>query len=110
MSMVRKWFVNCFWLLVTCSSPRIPLCSPRATTMQIRFSLRGMGTPSVLECSFSTYHLPREQFRKGGEMDSHAMLTIASFSIAARVTLDMHNLNNEGGEGNQVSTRMAHIV
>ena len=29
--------------------------------------------------------------------------SIASLSIAARVTLDMHSLNNEGGEGNQNS-------
>lgn len=43
-------------------------------------------------------------------MDSPETLAIASFSIAARVTLDMHDLNNEKGEGNQVSTRMAHIV
>lgn len=35
---------------------------------------------------------------------------IASFSIAARVTLDMHSLNNEGNQGNQVQTRMAHIA
>ncbi len=35
---------------------------------------------------------------------------IASISIAARVTLDMHSLNNEGGEGNQIQTRMVDIV
>src|SRR5439155_23034830 len=35
---------------------------------------------------------------------------IASLSIAARVTLDMHSLNNEGGEGNQIQTRMVDIV
>ncbi len=37
-------------------------------------------------------------------------LQIASFSIAARATLDMHSLNNEGGEGNQIQTRMVDIV
>lgn len=36
--------------------------------------------------------------------------TIASLSIAARATLDMHSLNNEGGEGNQIQTRMVDIV
>src|SRR5438128_10441052 len=36
--------------------------------------------------------------------------SIASLSIAARVTLDMHSLNNEGGEGNQLQTRMVDIV
>src|SRR6266516_3313266 len=36
--------------------------------------------------------------------------SIASLSIAARVTLDMHSLNNEGGEGNQIQTRMVDIV
>ncbi|SRR5579871_1080147 len=35
---------------------------------------------------------------------------IASVSIAARATLDMHSLNNEGGEGNQIQTRMVDIV
>jgi CRISPR-associated protein Cst2 len=35
---------------------------------------------------------------------------MASLSIAARVTLDMHSLNNEGGEGNQIQTRMVDIV
>ena len=37
-------------------------------------------------------------------------LPIASLSIAARVTLDLHDLNNEGGEGNQIQTRMVDIV
>jgi CRISPR-associated protein Cst2 len=37
-------------------------------------------------------------------------LQIASLSIAARGTLDMHSLNNEGGEGNQIQTRMVDIV
>ncbi len=37
-------------------------------------------------------------------------LPIASLSIAARATLDMHSLNNEGGEGNQIQTRMVDIV
>ncbi len=36
--------------------------------------------------------------------------SIASLSIAARATLDMHSLNNEGGEGNQIQTRMVDIV
>src|SRR6266567_7764715 len=36
--------------------------------------------------------------------------TIASLSIAARATLNMHSLNNEGGEGNQIQTRMVEIV
>jgi CRISPR-associated protein Cst2 len=33
-----------------------------------------------------------------------------SMSISARATLDMHSLNNEGGEGNQIQTRMVNIV
>lgn len=33
-----------------------------------------------------------------------------SVSINARATLDMHSLNNEGGEGNQIQTRMVNIV
>src|SRR5437763_8147172 len=36
--------------------------------------------------------------------------SIASLSIGARVILDMHSLNNEGGEGNQIQTRMVDIV
>ncbi len=35
---------------------------------------------------------------------------IASLSIAARATFNMHSLNNEGGEGNQIQTRMVDIV
>ncbi len=35
---------------------------------------------------------------------------IYSLSIAARATLDTHSLNNEGGEGNQVHTRMIDVV
>lgn len=38
------------------------------------------------------------------------MLKIQSLSLCARVTLDLHNLNNEGTEGNQQQTRMVHIV
>ena len=33
-----------------------------------------------------------------------------SLSISARATLAMHSLNNEGGEGNQIQTRMVNIV
>ena len=36
--------------------------------------------------------------------------SVASISISARATLDMHSLNNEGGEGNQIQTRMVDIV
>jgi len=35
---------------------------------------------------------------------------IAFLSIAARAILDMHSLNNEGSEGNQIQTRMVDIV
>lgn len=35
---------------------------------------------------------------------------IRSVSISGRVILDMHSLNNEGAEGNQLQTRMVHIV
>lgn len=33
-----------------------------------------------------------------------------SLSISGLLTLDMHALNNEGAEGNQLQTRMVHIV
>jgi CRISPR-associated protein Cst2 len=35
---------------------------------------------------------------------------ISSLSISARITLDLHNLNSEGTEGNQQQTRMVHII
>jgi CRISPR-associated protein Cst2 len=35
---------------------------------------------------------------------------VYSLSISARATLDMHSLNNEGGEGNQIQTRMVNVV
>lgn len=37
-------------------------------------------------------------------------LGIYSLSICAQATLNMHSLNNEGGEGNQIQTRMVNIV
>jgi len=36
--------------------------------------------------------------------------SIYSLSISAKAVLDMHSLNNEGGEGNQIQTRMVNIV
>jgi CRISPR-associated protein Cst2 len=36
--------------------------------------------------------------------------SVYSLSLSARATLDMHSLNNEGGEGNQIQTRMVDIV
>jgi len=38
------------------------------------------------------------------------MQEVYSLSISGRVTLQMHSLNNEGGEGNQIQTRMVTIV
>ena len=38
------------------------------------------------------------------------MTAVASLSIAARATLNLHSLNNEGGEGNQIQTRMCDVV
>ena len=38
------------------------------------------------------------------------MAKIGSISINGRITLDMHSLNNEGGEGNQVLTRQVTII
>jgi len=36
--------------------------------------------------------------------------TVYSLSISARAVLNLHSLNNEGGEGNQIQTRMVDIV
>lgn len=38
------------------------------------------------------------------------MTVVHSLSLCARITLDLHNLNNEGTEGNQQQTRMVHII
>lgn len=38
------------------------------------------------------------------------MSIVHSLSLCARVTLDLHSLNNEGTEGNQQQTRMVHII
>lgn len=35
---------------------------------------------------------------------------IYSISISAQAILDMHSLNNEGGEGNQIQTRMVNVI
>ena len=37
-------------------------------------------------------------------------MKIHSLSLCARVTMDLHNLNSEGTEGNQQQTRMVHII
>jgi CRISPR-associated protein Cst2 len=37
-------------------------------------------------------------------------MQVHSLAISARLTLDMHSLNNEGTEGNQQQTRMVHIL
>ncbi|MBN1148572.1 MAG: DevR family CRISPR-associated autoregulator [Anaerolineales bacterium] len=36
--------------------------------------------------------------------------SIYSIAISAQAILDMHSLNNEGGEGNQIQTRMVNII
>lgn len=38
------------------------------------------------------------------------MAIVSSLSVCARLTLDLHSLNNEGTEGNQQQTRMVHII
>jgi len=38
------------------------------------------------------------------------MSVVSSLSLCARITLDLHSLNNEGTEGNQQQTRMVHII
>jgi CRISPR-associated protein Cst2 len=38
------------------------------------------------------------------------MTLVTSLSLCARMTLDLHSLNNEGTEGNQQQTRMVHII
>jgi len=38
------------------------------------------------------------------------MTVVNSLSLCARVTLDLHSLNNEGTEGNQQQTRMVYII
>ncbi|MDZ7296175.1 MAG: DevR family CRISPR-associated autoregulator [candidate division KSB1 bacterium] len=35
---------------------------------------------------------------------------VYSLSVCGRAILDMHSLNNEGGEGNQIATRMVNVV
>ncbi len=35
---------------------------------------------------------------------------VYSLSISGQATLDLHSLNNEGGEGNQIATRMVNIM
>lgn len=39
-----------------------------------------------------------------------SVYALHNLSISARVTLDLHSLNNEGGEGNQIQTRMVNVV
>lgn len=36
--------------------------------------------------------------------------TIYSVAVSAKATIDMHSLNNEGGEGNQIQTRMVDVM
>lgn len=37
-------------------------------------------------------------------------MQIYNLSIAAKATINLHSLNNEGGEGNQIQTRMVNVV
>jgi CRISPR-associated protein Cst2 len=59
--------------------------------------------------SYASQRAPRDDKTQGEEKmsDSNAVYSIA---ISARATFDMHSLNNEGGEGNQIQTRMVNIV
>ena len=36
--------------------------------------------------------------------------TIYGLAVSAKATIDMHSLNNEGGEGNQIQTRMVDVM
>lgn len=38
------------------------------------------------------------------------MTALYNLSISAQATLNLHSLNNEGGEGNQIQTRMVNVV
>lgn len=38
------------------------------------------------------------------------MAIVSSLTLSAQLTLNLHNLNNEGTEGNQQQTRMVHII
>src|SRR5438552_9456213 len=38
------------------------------------------------------------------------MAVVSSLSLCARITMNLHNLNNEGTEGNQQQTRMVHVI
>jgi CRISPR-associated protein Cst2 len=49
---------------------------------------------------------PNHSIKEGTIMTKN----VYSLSISAQATLDMHSLNNEGGEGNQITTRMVNIV
>src|SRR5437764_1121066 len=70
-------------------------------------------TLTLIQLKLKTYRLLKHSSSKAilRERRKPIMKTpIASLSIAARATLDMHSLNNEGGEGNQIQTRMVDIV
>lgn len=43
-------------------------------------------------------------------MTTQSSTSLYSLSICGRAVLNMHSLNNEGGEGNQIATRMVTIV
>ncbi|MCC6165688.1 MAG: DevR family CRISPR-associated autoregulator, partial [Caldilineaceae bacterium] len=43
-------------------------------------------------------------------MTPQVQKSLYSVSISAQATLNLHSLNNEGGEGNQIQTRMVNII
>lgn len=43
-------------------------------------------------------------------MTNEQQQAIYSLGISGRLTLDLHSLNNEGGEGNQIATRTVNVV
>jgi CRISPR-associated protein Cst2 len=53
-------------------------------------------------------YLQKMQSKK--QRDNMTSYNLYSLSISARATLDLHSLNNEGGEGNQIQTRMVNVI
>lgn len=43
-------------------------------------------------------------------MVNQTRMPLYSLGISGRLTLDLHSLNNEGGEGNQIATRTVNVV
>src|SRR5258708_5292933 len=69
-----------------------------------------LNRPTKLKSTSAKNKNGKDYQRNREPMMNNPINSIYNLTISARATLDLHSLNNEGGEGNQIQTRMVNIV